>query len=489
MSIKTRLLLSYMAMTIIPAILCVLTAVALFPVLMKDKADDGGRKGVPVFWAASSEREELIAGIKFMAREDPTRFTDIHFLQKTDKQLNDLKAGLVVRLDNRITFASSYVNSSDLDTQLERKTADQGQNHWGGVKINDRFSVVQYDISISGQHTGKVYVLSDASLFKSARIFFPLILLSLLAAVGLTNGILTYLVSRNLIKPLYALKHAAEQIKAGDLEHKVNLNRKDEIGDLGAAFEGMRVRLNESIHLQLQYEENRKELISNISHDLKTPITGIKACVEGIQDGIAPIGPKRDKYMAMIAKKTEEMDRLIEELFLFSKLDLKRLPFNLEPTDLAAYLHDCVEELRLDPRITGIPLTFSYSGAGPLPVTADREKLHRVIMNIINNSLNYMDKAQKEIRIELIDSHAAATVIIRDNGAGIEGAALPYIFDRFYRAEPSRSKATGGSGLGLAIVKQIIEGQGGHVWAESQVGEGTGIYFTLRKIGNGGGSS
>ncbi|WP_084423407.1 sensor histidine kinase [Cohnella thermotolerans] len=211
---------------------------------------------------------------------------------------------------------------------------------------------------------------------------------------------------------------AAEQIKDGDLSREVKLKRKDEIGKVGSAFEEMRVRLGESIRLQMQYEEKRKELISNISHDLKTPTAGIKACVEGLQDGIADTQTMRDKYIGMIAKKTNEMDRLIDELFLFSKLDLKRLPFHLEPIDLAAYLRDCASELRLDPRMEGFSVIFDYAGEEPVRVVADRE----------------------------------ATIVVRDNGSGIDSKALPHIFDRFYRAEPSRNKETGGSGLGLAFL-------------------------------------
>ncbi|MFC5649486.1 ATP-binding protein [Paenibacillus solisilvae] len=487
MSIKMRLLLSYLAMTFIPIVLFALIAATLASVYLKDLAGTGDREGMPAFWETSNKRDELIAGVKFMAQADPGRFTDSGFLKKTDEQLNELQAGLVVIINKEITYTSPYVDSTDLYNQLQKAQTNPDSNGWNDPKINDRFTMVKYDIIFSDHRTGTVYVLSDLMMFiKNFKKLFPLLILSLLIVIGLTNGILTYLVSRSLIKPLYALKHAASQIEDGDLGHEVNLNRKDEIGELGAAFEAMRVRLNESIRMQLQYEENRKELISNISHDLKTPITGIKACVEGIQDGIADTGPKRDKYVGMIAKKTEEMDQLIDELFLFSKLDLNRLPFNLEPTDLAAYLHDCVEELRLEPRMAGISVMFKFAGDGPVQVTADREKLRRVVMNIINNSLKYMDKAQKELRIELIDGQEEATVSIQDNGSGIEGAALPHIFERFYRAEPSRSTATGGSGLGLAIVKQIVEGQGGHVGAKSRIGEGTVIYFTLRKTGYGG---
>ncbi|AJY73534.1 sensor histidine kinase [Paenibacillus beijingensis] len=485
MSIKMRLLLSYIAMTFIPVILFALIAATLASLFFKETAGTADGNAMPP-WETSSNRNELIAGVKFMARIEPDRFTDSSFLTNMDEQLNQVQAGLVVVRDERMTYVSPFVDSPDLYNQLQRVLADPDQYRWGKIS-GSRFVVEGYDIRFSDRSTGTVYVLSDINLlFEKAKTFLPLLVLSLLVVIALTNGILTFLVSRSLIRPLYTLKHAAEQIKEGNLDHAVNLKQKDEIGQLGAAFEEMRGRLNESIRLQQQYEENRKELISNISHDLKTPITGIKACVEGIQDGIAGTGAKREKYMDMISKKTEEMDRLIDELMLFSKLDLNRLPFHLEPIDLAAYLRDSVEELSLDPQMEGTGITFSGAGSGAVSVMADREKLRRVIMNIIDNSLKYMNKEQNAIRVELTDGMAEATVHIRDNGPGIESAALPHIFDRFYRADPSRSTATGGSGIGLAIVKQIVEGQGGRVWAESRMGEGTGIYFTLPKTERGG---
>ncbi|WML38250.1 ATP-binding protein [Neobacillus sp. OS1-2] len=147
--------------------------------------------------------------------------------------------------------------------------------------------------------------------------------------------------------------------------------------------------------------------------------------------------------------------------------------------DLSVFLQDCVEELRLDPRMEEINLTFFPNNVTPVLVMADREKLRRVMMNIIGNSLKYMNKDQKEIKVELFDHEEVATVHIRDNGLGMDREELPHIFDRFYRADPSRNTESGGSGLGLAIVKQIVEGQDGRVWAESRAGEGTSIYFML----------
>ncbi|WP_199620234.1 sensor histidine kinase [Paenibacillus alkalitolerans] len=489
MSIKMRLLLSYIAMTFIPVVLFAVIVTTMISTVVNDAAGIGDRKGMPAFWEIADRRNELIAGVKFMARTDPERFTDSAFLQSTDEQLNDMQAGLVVIREDRIAFVSPLVDSPDLYNRLKGLEDEPDNHHWGQMD-GGRYSVEQVGVTFSDRSEGTVYVLSDLNMFfEAARRFFPLLILSLLAVIALTNGILTYLVSRSLIKPLFKLKHAAEQIKEGNLEHEVKLARKDEIGELGAAFEEMRGRLKESIRLQLQYEENRKQLISSISHDLKTPITGIKACVEGIRDGIADTGPKRDKYVNMIAKKTDEMDRLIDELMLFSKLDLKRLPFHLEPVDLSAYLRDFIEELRIEPGMEHVKVTCSNRGDRPVIVMADREKLGRVVMNIVDNSLKYMNKEQKEIRVELFDGKEMATVRIQDNGPGIESDALPFIFDRFYRAEPSRNKATGGSGLGLAIVKQIVEGQGGSVWAESRVGEGASIYFTLPKSKYGGDQS
>lgn len=487
MSIKLRLVLSYLAMTVIPVVLFALIVMTVASLLFKESPVDGGPTRIPASWEASNQLDGLTAGVKFMADTAPSQFNDVAFLTKMSDRLEVLKAGLVVTKHGAVSYASSNVaDIPGLYDRLQEVHPGDTRPTWGGKKVAGKFSVVRHGIVFGDGSEGAAYVLYDLSgFFSGMRSIFLLGIAALLVVVALTNGVLTFFVSRSLVRPLYALRTAADRIKDGDLDQSVNLKRKDEIGELGEAFEAMRVRLNDSIRLQLQYEDNRKELIASISHDLKTPITGIKACVEGIQDGIADTGPKRDKYIGMIAKKANEMDRLIDELFLFSKLDLNRLPFDIEPTDIGAYLHDCAEELRADPRMAGIAVRYE-GAAGKAIVKADREKLRRVVMNIVENSLKYMDMPQKTLSISWSDGPQEATVRIADNGAGIDPEALPHIFDRFYRAELSRNTDTGGSGLGLAIVKQIVEGQGGRVWAESAEGEGTCIYFTLIKTGTDG---
>lgn len=490
MSIRTKLLLSYIGMILIPLVLFFLSVLLLAGIFGRDirgaaGLDQGGgnNKWTPsMIREAFAQRDELFAGIAFMADYDPDRLEDAGFLSSVDGRLNKLKAGLVVLKRDRTAFVSPWLDRADLAGKLAPLGSDRG-GFGAHLTLNGRyFAVEAHRFTFPDQSSGAVYMLWDTSeLAQFFRRFFPLVIVSLLLVLGLTNGLMTFLVSRSIIKPLYVLKRAAEHIKEGNLDHEVKLARKDEIGELSDAFEEMRCRLKESIRLQLQYEENRKELLSNISHDLKTPIAAIKGCIEGIRDGVADTPEKREKYLDMMHKKAEDMDRQIDELFLFSKLDLKRLPFHFENIDIVAYLCDCADELRSDPHKKDVAVIFEYDGERPVYVVADREKLHRVIMNIVENSMKYMRKEEKRIRIELFNGMAEVTVKIEDNGPGIESEALPHIFERFYRAEPSRNTSTGGSGLGLAIVKQIVEEHGGRTWAESTAGEGTAIFFTLPK--------
>jgi signal transduction histidine kinase len=235
------------------------------------------------------------------------------------------------------------------------------------------------------------------------------------------------------------------------------------------------------MNMQLQYEENRKELISNISHDLKTPITAIKGYVEGIKDGIADTPEKMDRYINTIYSKSCDMDNLINELFLFSKLDLKKVNFDFRSIDITAYLKDCIEELKFDLEKRKINLNYNHIKKN-IDVIADAQKLKRVIMNIIENSIKYMNKDNGKIDIILSEEEAFTVIEVRDNGKGISNKALPFIFDRFYRGDSYRNTSNGGSGLGLAIAKQIIEEHGGQIWVQSEVNEGTSIFFTLKKV-------
>ena len=251
---------------------------------------------------------------------------------------------------------------------------------------------------------------------------------------------------------------------------------------MSEALEDMRQRLEANARDKLDTEQEQKALISNIAHDLKTPITAIKGYAEGILDGVADTPEKQERYLRTIYNKANEMNTLINELTLYSKIDTNKIPYNFQKINVKEYFMDCVEELGLDLENQHVHMTYFNYVDDNIMIIADPEQLSRVIHNIVGNSIKYMRADNQDmISIRVNDVGDFVQVEIEDNGRGIAKKDLPYIFDRFYRADASRNSAAGGSGIGLSIVKKIIEDHGGKIWATSKEDAGTTMYFVLRK--------
>ena len=328
-----------------------------------------------------------------------------------------------------------------------------------------------YDISItdSADSQGRVHVMAK-DLFISAFV--------ILISVALVVGLWVY---RSIAVPLVKLKKATQNIKEGNLDFVLDVEGKDEFSELCQDFEEMRRRLKESTEEKSLIEKENRELISNISHDLKTPITAVKGYVEGIMDGVADTPEKMDRYVRTIYNKTNEMDHLINELTFYSKIDTNRIPYTFSKLNVEDYFADCSEEIGLELETRGIELVYANYVEKDVMVIADGEQIRRVIHNIIGNAIKYMDKPKGIIQIRIKDVGDFIQIEIEDNGKGIGPKDLPYIFDRFYRTDVSRNSSKGGSGIGLSIVKKILEDHGGKVWATSRLGIGTIMYFVLRK--------
>lgn len=332
-------------------------------------------------------------------------------------------------------------------------------------------SDVVYDIAISESGNGETQVrLMAKDLFFTAFI--------ILIFTALSVGLWIY---RSIAAPLVKLKKATQNIKEGNLDFVLEVEGNDEFSELCRDFEEMRIRLKESTEEKILLDKENKELISNISHDLKTPITAVKGYVEGIMDGVADTPEKMDRYVRTIYNKTNEMDHLINELTFYSKIDTNRIPYTFSKLNVEDYFSDCAEEIGLELETRGIELVYAnYVESGTL-VIADGEQIRRVIHNIISNAIKYMDKKKGIIQLRVKDVGDFIQVEIEDNGKGIGAKDLAYIFDRFYRTDVSRNSSKGGSGIGLSIVKKILEDHGGKVWATSRLGIGTIMYFVLRK--------
>ncbi len=314
------------------------------------------------------------------------------------------------------------------------------------------------------------------------NLFFD-ILFAVILILLLTAALLTLWMYQSVITPVRKLQKAADNIKEGnlDFELEVDASTTDELNDLCISFEDMRRRLKENAEDKIRSETENKTLVSNIAHDLKTPITAVKGYAEGILDGVANTPDKVDKYVRTIYNKANEMDTLINELTLYSKIGTNRIPYNYAKINVEEYFQDCVDEIGLDMEHKGIGLAYYNYVSRDVVIIADPEQLRRVVNNIVGNSAKYMNKAHGFINIRIKDVGDFIQVEIEDNGRGVPAKDLPHIFDRFYRGDASRNSATGGSGIGLSIVKKIIEDHGGKIWATSKEDTGTIMYFVIRK--------
>ena len=332
-------------------------------------------------------------------------------------------------------------------------------------------SEVVYDISV-GEST---HSQTQGRIMAKDLLFTATVILVFTA---LSIGLWIY---RSIATPLVKLKKATQNIKEGNLDFVLEVDGDDEFSELCRDFEEMRKRLKESAEEKVLMDKENKELISNVSHDLKKPITAVKGHVEGIMDGVADTPEKIDRYVKTIYNKTNEMDHLINELTFYSKIDTNRIPYTFSKLNVEDYFSDCAEEVGLELETRGIELVYANYVEDNVQVIADGEQIRRVIHNIISNAIKYMDKPKGIIQIRIKDVGDFIQVEIEDNGKGIAAKDLPSIFDRFYRTDVSRNSSKGGSGIGLSIVKKILEDHGGKVWATSRLGIGTIMYFVLRK--------
>lgn len=418
---------------------------------------------------------------------EPERFLEQDYLRQIDGFINSLNTGLIVQKDNEFIYFSSFVNSLGFkkeDMSLAHYQAEPNPDNL--TQISDNLFMKVIPFHFNDQSQGKIFLVYDSrsasqelNQFKNSVIYTLILFLIIIISI---NTLITYFLSKQIVNPLVRLKNAAMQIRQGNYDFSLKSPSRDEIGDLFQSLEAARKRLKESEETKKKYEKNRNELITNISHDLKTPITSIKGYVEGIMDGVPKLREKQDKYLQTIHQNAIHMESLIEDLFLLSKFDLDQSLYQFENINIKDYLTDSYEELRFELAEKDISLEFEANYNELNHVKADRQQLKRVILNIINNAINFKKDSNSVIKMCLTETENEAKIEIRDNGKGVSKETLDKIFDRFYKADKSRSNKTPGTGLGLHIARKIIADHGGRIWAQSKNGFGTSIFFTLKKI-------
>ena len=282
-------------------------------------------------------------------------------------------------------------------------------------------------------------------------------------------------------KPFKQLQEAAGSIRDGNLDFELSADADDEFSQLFDSFEEMRLRLKNNAEERLRYEQDNKILISNISHDLKTPITAIKGYVEGLRDGVASTEEKRAKYLSTIYSKADDMDKLVDQLSFYSLVDSDRIPYHFTRLSARAYFSDCRWDFKEELDAQEFETDYENLVPEEVEMVVDPEQLRRVISNVISNSVKYRDRSKEKSRISFRIRQAGKKILaeIEDNGVGIAPEDLPRVFDRFYRSDASRSAVTGGNGIGLSIVKKIMEDHGGRALLKSEPGKGSCMTLEL----------
>lgn len=281
---------------------------------------------------------------------------------------------------------------------------------------------------------------------------------------------------KRIFQPIVKLNSGVQEIARGNYNVTVESTVENEIGQLIHSFNQMARQLQESERLKQAYEDNRRTLVANISHDLKTPIASIQGYIEAILSG-AVQPEKVDKYLQTIQHNTAYINKLIDDLLLFSQLDMKKLAFYFEDVKITDFLGDLMEEFRFELEEKGHELHYQDRMEQELEVSIDRKRINQAIRNIIGNAVKYGPDRGLILRVDLYQRDGCAAIDIEDNGPGIPGDKLPHIFERFYRVDTERTKDLVSTGLGLAITKELIEAHQGRISAAST--EGKGSRFTI----------
>lgn len=488
MKLKTRLVIGFITVMILPLLLS-FTVITIFGQLqIRSIERNYGISGVdytiltnPIS-ALNQVTEPTYQQLSLAVQDATEKMENLEYLSDVDRELGTVNSYLIVQKGETIIYQGERL-SQELKASLPEYGAQDSSSE-NGIYFGGNLQVLikQIDFVYPAGENGTVFIVTNVNdAIPEVRQYITNMLIAIVLILAFTAGVMIIWIYRGVAIPLGRMQMATQNIKEGNLDYELEVTTEDEIGQLCRDFEEMRIRLKDTATEKVEYDKRSKELISNISHDLKTPITAIKGYVEGIMDGVADTPEKMERYIRTIYNKANDMDTLINELTLYSKIDSNRIPYNFNTLSVHEYFSDCAADLKMDLESRGIQFEYANFLEKDVKIIADAEQIKRVINNIISNSAKYMNKKEKKLNLRVKDVGDFVQVEIEDNGKGIGAKELPYIFERFYRTDESRNSATGGSGIGLSIVKKIIEEHGGKIWARSQDGEGTVMYFVIRK--------
>jgi signal transduction histidine kinase len=293
------------------------------------------------------------------------------------------------------------------------------------------------------------------------------ILVATLAGIA-AAVIVSAITTRRIIGPLQAMTQASRRIAGGDYHQRVQAISPDELGDLAMSFNRMAEALE-------QTEQRRLELIGNVAHELRTPLSSIRSTLEALTDGV--VAPEAATFLSA-QRETARLQRLVQDLEELSRAEAGQIPIKCQASAISALIDAAVERLHPQFEDKGVSLVSAVDVDLPA-VFVDPGRVMEVLLNLLGNALQYTPPSG-EVTVRASRQHDYVRVAVTDSGIGIASSDLPHVFERFYRVDKSRSRAGGGSGIGLTISKHLVEAHGGRIWAESPgPGQGSRFFFTL----------
>lgn len=313
-------------------------------------------------------------------------------------------------------------------------------------------------------------------IFMVGIIFVAVLILAIVVSIFL----LTKWLSGDIRKSLSGLSEGVAQIRDGNLSYRIRSRKKDELGQACGEFDEMAEYLEQSVEERERYEAGRKQMLAGISHDLRTPLTSIRAYTEGLRDGMADTEEKKQRYYRALLTRTGDLEALIDNLSLFSRYERGENHYEMERIDLAAFLQQYFRENEVHFEESSVKIQQKQWTDEPLFIEGDRKQLNRVLHNIFQNSVKYREKAETNMSVSLKRAGADIVLELCDDGPGVPEEERDSIFDAFYRGDEARQNPGNGSGLGLSIVKEIMKDHSAAIRAEAgEHGKGLKLVLTF----------
>jgi len=479
MSVKRRLFFSNMLMLIMPIVLMALTSIFFVFIYtgITGIRDVHTLKYGDVFFKRMDDVDALAA--KWDSASDLAEFeADIDRFNQKHKGIG---ISLSLYAGQQLVYPASLQEGQPSDLVLSQK---------------NNFMLVTDSLAVYRVEAGEYALVMADSNFTiynrdeyQQRIYVAgVMFLTLIIVVLATNWALTKFVFRSIMNPIDTLVYGVHQLRDGNLTYRIQYDKKDEFAGVCAEFNEMAQRLSVMVNERQKDETNRRELIAGISHDLRTPLTSIKAYLEGIEKGVASTPQMQRKYFDIIKSKTASLEHIINQLFLFSKLDIGEFPLHLERVRIGEELQGTITVFAAEYEHKGLEIQVE-NRIREAEVFIDIVQFRNVLQNILENSLKYKNKDRARVSIVCFEGEHQVEIRLADDGPGVSDQDLEKLFDVFYRSDASRKKPDLGSGLGLAISSKLIERLGGSIRAKHADSGGLAIIIKLPKYTETGGIS